>query len=143
MIPEAQEMQVSLKKLNEADGPVFKIKEDPRFTRFGKFLNHTGLDELPQLFNVFSGTMALIGPRPLPVAEEKKLKPWHRAREKILPGIISPWVLEGYHRNTFDAWMKSDIEYSKRKSLPVDLNLVIRFMNYWVSLIARETARTV
>jgi lipopolysaccharide/colanic/teichoic acid biosynthesis glycosyltransferase len=118
------------------------MRNDPRFTHFGKFLNHTGFDELPQLFNILFGTMALIGPRPLPVQEANKLKSWHHDREKILPGVISPWILEGYHQTTFDAWMKGDIEYTKRKSFAVDTRLFISFVKYWISLIAREVART-
>jgi lipopolysaccharide/colanic/teichoic acid biosynthesis glycosyltransferase len=143
MVNGAQDMQSSLKRLNEADGPVFKIKKDPRLTTFGMFLNHTGLDELPQLFNVLFGTMALIGPRPLPLTEAKKLKPWQREREAILPGIISPWILNGYHQNTFDDWMKSDILYVKKKSLITDIPLLFRFIKFWVSLVARVITRTV
>lgn len=143
MIPNAQDLQSALKRQNEADGPVFKIADDPRFTTFGKLLNHTGFDELPQLFNVLFGTMALIGPRPLPVEEAMKLKAWQRQRESIRPGIISPWVLEGYHRTTFDTWMKSDILYTKEKSFNKDIAITTRFLLYWFSLIAREIARTV
>ncbi|MEK7801480.1 MAG: sugar transferase, partial [Pseudomonadota bacterium] len=82
----ADVMQPALLDQNEANGPVFKIHNDPRFTRIGAFLNHTGIDELPQLYNVLRGDMALIGPRPLPAAEAKRLKPWMRAREIVLPG---------------------------------------------------------
>ncbi|MCX8009369.1 MAG: sugar transferase [Patescibacteria group bacterium] len=103
------------KKHNEADGPVFKIHNDPRLTKFGAFLYHTGLDEIPQLFNVLFGTMAIIGPRPLPVEEARKLKPWQKQRECVLPGIISPWILDGYHKNTFNEWMESNIEYTQKQ----------------------------
>ncbi len=106
MVQNAEDQKGSLLKKNEAHGPVFKMRNDPRFTAFGKFLNHTGFDELPQLFNVLFGTMALIGPRPLPVTEASKLKNWHHEREKILPGIISPWILEGYHQTTLMLWTK-------------------------------------
>ena len=114
------------RKFNEANGPVFKIRNDPRFTPFGKFLSHTGLDELPQLLNILKGDMALIGPRPLPVDEAKKLKAWQKKREEIKPGIISPWIIEGYHSRSFDDWMMSDIAYAKKKSLGYDLVLTYR-----------------
>jgi lipopolysaccharide/colanic/teichoic acid biosynthesis glycosyltransferase len=137
MIPGAHEMQKQFKHLNEADGPVFKIRSDPRFTGIGRFVSHIGLDELPQFVNVFRREMALIGPRPLPVEEEKKLKPWMKKREKILPGIISPWVLDGYHAKSFDEWMKSDAEYARTKSFRKDLILGIRAVGYMVKLIGR------
>lgn len=122
----AEKKQQELKKLNEANGPVFKIRDDPRYTRFGKFLSHTGLDELPQLVNVLKGEMALIGPRPLPVPEFQKLKSWQKKRQAILPGIISPWILNGYHRQSFDDWMRSDFAYVKNKSFVYDLKLFVR-----------------
>lgn len=138
MVRGAEGMQKKLKKMNEASGPVFKMYNDPRYTCLGKFLAHTGWDELPQLYNVLVGDMALLGPRPLPVAEEKKLKPWQKARERIKPGIFSPWILEGYHRTTFDAWMKSDIAYAKKKSFWYDLRLFFRTIAFMGSLIGHE-----
>lgn len=128
MILNAHDLQSDLIHLNEAHGPVFKITEDPRFTKVGRFINHTGLDELPQLWNVFFGTMALIGPRPLPTSEAKKLKQWQKAREKILPGIISPWVLEGYHSTPFNEWMKSDIAYVEKKSFFMTCTCFLDFL---------------
>jgi lipopolysaccharide/colanic/teichoic acid biosynthesis glycosyltransferase len=140
MISGAQTMQKKLYHLNEAHGPVFKLYDDPRYTRFGKFLAHTGLDELPQLYNILVGDMALLGPRPLPVSEERKLAPWQKARESIKPGIISLWILEGYHQTTFDAWMRSDIAYIKKKSFWYDLRLVVRMIVFMGSLIGHEIA---
>ena len=134
----ADAMQKKLLPRNEADGPVFKIRNDPRFTRIGKFLSHTGLDELPQFINVLRGEMAIIGPRPLPVAEAAKLKSWQKARHAIKPGIISPWVMEGYHSRPFDEWMKSDIRYVKEKSLWYDLVLFGRAMVFVGKLLVRE-----
>mgnify|MGYP001606226757 CR=1 FL=1 len=90
MVNGADMQQKLYQRQNESVGPVFKIHNDPRFTLIGKILSHTGFDELPQLFNVLRGDMALIGPRPLPVSEAKKLKPWMHARQQIRPGIISP-----------------------------------------------------
>ena len=123
---------------NEARGPVFKMYDDPRFTRLGRFLSHTGLDELPQIVNVIRGQMAIFGPRPLPVAEANKLKPWMRERHTIKPGIISPWIFEGYHRTPFDAWMKSDIAYAKQKSLWYDLGLLGKAVLLVGKLLQRE-----
>ena len=138
MTTDAEIKQKTLTKYNEANGPVFKIRNDPRYTNVGKFLAHTGLDELPQLINVLKGDMALIGPRPLPVAEAAKLTAWQRKRQTIKPGIISPWILEGYHTQTFDAWMKSDIAYTKKKSFSYDLALAGRTVVFLIRLFVRE-----
>ena len=102
MKPGAERMKRYYQSRNQARGPVFKMYDDPRFTRTGKLLSHVGLDELPQLMNVIRGEMAIFGPRPLPIAEAKKLKPWMRERHAIKPGIISPWIFEGYHAKPFD-----------------------------------------
>lgn len=134
----AEREQKKYQKLNEANGPAFKIRNDPRFTPMGKFLAHTGLDELPQLINVLKGDMALIGPRPLPVLEAKKLTPAQQRRHDVRPGIISPWILDGYHKQTFDAWMRSDIEYGKKKSFAYDISLAGRTIIFLASLFIRE-----
>jgi lipopolysaccharide/colanic/teichoic acid biosynthesis glycosyltransferase len=136
----AEKTQKELTPLNEAHGPVFKIHNDPRFTRVGKFLAHTGLDESPQLINVIVGDMALIGPRPLPIEEAGRLTPWQRKREEIKPGIISPWIVEGYHSQTFDSWMKSDIAYIKKKSIGYDIHLAVRTVVLLIQFFFRELA---
>lgn len=138
MVREAERLKNTFARFNEASGPVFKIREDPRFTHFGRWLSHVGLDELPQLINVTRGEMALFGPRPLPVAEANKLKPWMRVRHTILPGIISPWIFEGYHTKPFDEWMKSDIAYAKEKSLAYDLGLLGKAVVFVGRLLVRE-----
>jgi lipopolysaccharide/colanic/teichoic acid biosynthesis glycosyltransferase len=138
MLLKAEKSQVIYKKYNEANGPVFKIRNDPRFTQAGKFLSHTGLDELPQLFNVLKGDMALIGPRPLPAYEAAKLRPWQKKRETLKPGIISPWIINGYHNESFDAWMKSDIKYTSDKSVVYDLIIFIKAGRLFVNLITKE-----
>ncbi len=138
MIVGADRQKSKYKNLNIAKGPAFKIKDDPRFTKIGKFLSHTGLDELPQLFNVLSGDMALIGPRPLPIDEAGALYGWQKARETMTPGIISPWILNGYHTNTFDEWMRSDIAYIEKKSLWFDFRLTLRTVKFLTKLITRE-----
>lgn len=134
----AERLQSQLRKQNEADGPVFKIRNDPRFTRIGKFFSHAGFDELPQLWNVLRGEMALIGPRPLPLSETKKLTATQFKRHVVKPGIISPWILDGYHTKPFISWMKSDIIYSRTKSLKTDILLFIRSIKLLILLFGRS-----
>ena len=120
----AEEDRKKYQKLNETDGPAFKIKNDPRFVGVGRFLARTGLDELPQIFNILKGEMSFVGPRPLPVYEYKKLKSWQKKRQSVLPGITSSWVINGQHKVSFDNWMKSDLEYVKNKSFGGDLRII-------------------
>lgn len=139
MRTDAGDRKRQLLRQNEADGPVFKIKNDPRYTRFGRFLSHTGLDELPQLYNVFCGDMALIGPRPLPVSEARKLAPWMKKREDLLPGIISPAILGGKYHQNFRAWMKSDIRYVQTKNIIYDSRLTVAAVRFLFVIFWRET----
>ena len=127
--------------LNESKGPVFKIHNDPRFVGIGKFLSHTGIDELPQLWNVLHGDMALIGPRPLPMSEAKKLESWMLERHSVIPGIISPAILTGKYHKNFDAWMKSDIAYVRSKSAGTDIPLFFNFFRFLILLLLREFKR--
>lgn len=138
MIVGSEQQQQRYTHLNEADSPVFKIRNDPRYTTFGRFLSHTGLDELPQLVNILHGDMALFGPRPLPTYEAKNLLPWQQERHTIKPGILSPWVLDGYHKKRFDDWMRSDLVYVKDKSFVYDLKLFIRSIIFMVRLLYQE-----
>lgn len=126
MVPNAARIQPRLKKLNEADGPVFKIQNDPRFTKFGRILSRTGLDELPQLINVLKGEMSLVGPRPLPVSEAAKLTADQKKRHLIKPGLTSLWVINGAHTITFNAWMKLDQLYVQKASLNLDITILIK-----------------
>jgi len=141
MVVGAEIKQRALRARNESKGPVFKIRDDPRFTPFGKFLSHTGFDELPQVWNVLRGEMEFIGPRPLPVSEEHKLKSWMKERERIKPGIISPAILTGKYHKDFVAWMKSDVAYVRTKSVSVDALLLVRFMPFVVRLVLTEFMR--
>lgn len=134
---DAEQKKQALRFLNESDGAAFKIYNDPRFTRIGKVLSRIGLDELPQIYNVARGDMALFGPRPLPIDEAKKLQPWMRVREQILPGIISPAILSGNYHKNFNAWMKSDCEYVTNKSFGTDLRLFFRFIPFIGSLLVK------
>lgn len=113
-------------RFNEADGPVFKIRNDPRYTKIGKFLSHTGMDELPQLINVIKGEMALVGPRPLPVDEAKKIPKKYDRRFSVLPGMTSPWIIKGAHGLSFEKWMTLDLQYVDRKSLIEDVRIFFR-----------------
>ena len=123
MINGADEMKLKFRNKNEVDGPVFKIKEDPRFNRLGKKLSHTGIDELPQLLNILKGEMAFVGPRPLPIEEGDKIPKLYWTRYRTKPGIISPWIVGGYHEVGFNRWMESDVWYVKNKSFWLDLKL--------------------
>lgn len=133
----AEEGRRRLLRKNESDGPVFKIRNDPRFTGIGRLLSHTGLDELPQLWNIVRGEMAFIGPRPFPVAEAGRLAPWMRTREDILPGVISPAILSGRYHKDFDAWMRSDVAYARSKTPWGDMVLLLQSVPFFVRLIVR------
>lgn len=138
MVHNADTTKKKYQKLNESQGPVFKIRNDPRFTSVGRFLSHTGFDELPQLINVLRGEMAYIGPRPLPIAEAKKLTFWMKEREKILPGIISPAILTGTYHKDFIAWMKSDVAYARNKHAWGDVILFFHFVSFVSKMLVRE-----
>lgn len=136
----AEKEQRNFRRRNESDGPVFKIHNDPRYTKVGKFLAHTGLDELPQLLNVLRGDMALFGPRSLPVSEAAKLKSWQQKRHDIKPGILSPAILTGKYHEDFNAWMKSDVAYVKNKSFMYDLRLAWQTLKFLINLFLQELA---
>lgn len=120
MVENAEALKDRYRHLNEADGPVFKIRDDPRYTRVGKLLARLATDEIPQLVNVIKGEMALVGPRPLPLDEADNIPKKYQARFSILPGMTSPWIIEGAHKLSFDEWMRLDVEYVGKKSLWLD-----------------------
>ncbi len=126
MINEAEQKKEDYRYLNEVDGPVFKIRNDPRYTRMGKFLSHTGLDELPQLVNIIKGEMTYVGPRPLPVAEGVEISNQYQGRFSVLPGMTSPWIVSGAHKLSFDQWMKLDLEYVKNQSFLYDTKIFFK-----------------
>lgn len=128
MLKGAEQLKEKYLHLNEANGPVFKIRHDPRFVNgIGKFLARTGLDELPNVFNVLKGNLSWIGPRPLPIKEAKKINPRvKKTRESVLPGITSSWVISGAHNLSFDQWMKLDQEYVKNISFGKDLTILLK-----------------
>ena len=120
----AEKLKKRYVHLNEADGPVFKIWEDPRYTKVGKILAHTGLDELPQLVNILKGEMAFVGPRPLPVKEAQSIPKKYQARFSVQPGITSLWIVKGAHNLSFSKWMQLDMNYVKNRSVFLDLTIM-------------------
>lgn len=126
MIVGAEKLQGKYRGLNEAETPVFKIYHDPRYTRLGKFLAHTGLDELPQLINILKGEMKFVGPRPLPVYEAVKVPKRYSLRFSVMPGIASLWIVEGAHTLSFKRWMELDMKQIKEGSLLMDASVIVR-----------------
>lgn len=113
--------------LNEAEPPVFKIRNDPRFTRFGKWLAWSGLDELPQIINILGGEMSLVGPRPLIPNEEKRIpKKWRFKRRSVKPGLTSSWFIKGAHKLSFAEWMELDMVDIRQKSFWYDAGIVLK-----------------
>lgn len=126
MIQGAEKKLAELEHLNEMSGPVFKIKNDPRITKIGKFLRETSIDELPQLINVLKGDMSLVGPRPLPVRDYDGFdQDWQRRRFSVCPGITCLWQVNGRSNVSFDKWMKLDMEYIDNWSLTLDFKILI------------------
>lgn len=123
---DAEAQKASLRQFSEQDGPAFKMKQDPRVTSVGGFLRRTSLDELPQLWNVLTGEMSLVGPRPLPVEESDSCRNWFRRRLDATPGLTCIWQVEGRSSVTFEEWMRMDARYVKRVSPGADLKLLLR-----------------
>lgn len=126
MVVGAEEMKGKLARKNEADGPVFKIYNDPRYTRAGRFLSHTALDEIPQLWNVVRGEMSLVGPRPLPVGEAGLIPRRFEARFRVLPGMSSDWIVKGAHALSFEEWMRLDTAYARNPSFFKDMAILLQ-----------------
>jgi lipopolysaccharide/colanic/teichoic acid biosynthesis glycosyltransferase len=138
MVIGADKIQKNLYRLNQADGPVFKIYDDPRFTKFGKGLSRTGLDELPQIINILKGEMSIVGPRPLPIEEGRKLSKSQKIRELIKPGITSSWVVEGSHQLSFNRWMELDNEYVKEATLSKDFSITAKTVGLIVKFVLKN-----
>jgi lipopolysaccharide/colanic/teichoic acid biosynthesis glycosyltransferase len=117
----AEKYKSSLRRLNELDGPVFKIRNDPRFTVIGGFLRRMSLDELPQLWNVLKGQMSLVGPRPLVCEESEACSPVQKRRLDVVPGITCIWQARGRSNVSFEDWMTMDLTYVRARSPWVDL----------------------
>jgi lipopolysaccharide/colanic/teichoic acid biosynthesis glycosyltransferase len=126
MVDGADRVRHHVQHLNEAEGPIFKISNDPRVTRVGRFLRVTSIDEIPQFFNVLRGEMSLVGPRPPLPAEVAQYEPWQLHRLDVLPGITCLWQISGRSRIGFQEWMRLDLEYIRHQSLKLDLKILLR-----------------
>ena len=124
MVEGAEDQQAALQKFNEAEGPLFKMKQDPRITRLGKWLRRLSLDELPQFYNVLQGDMSLIGPRPPLPAEVEQYQEWHKRRLEVSPGITGLWQVSGRSELTFDEMALLDIYYIENWSLGLDTKIL-------------------
>ena len=126
MVINAESLQKTLLDKNEQEGPVFKIRNDPRVTKIGRFLRKTSLDELPQFFNVLKGEMSVVGPRPPIPSEVKQYERWQQRRLSMKPGITCIWQVSGRNNIPFDQWMKMDMQYIDTWSLKLDFIIILK-----------------
>jgi exopolysaccharide biosynthesis polyprenyl glycosylphosphotransferase len=126
MVVNAEAMKKSLADVNEVSGPVFKMKNDPRVTRIGRFIRKYSIDELPQLINVLRGDMSVVGPRPPVPDEVAKYEPWQRRRLSVRPGLTCIWQVSGRNQISFEDWMVLDMQYIDHWSLARDFNLIFK-----------------
>jgi lipopolysaccharide/colanic/teichoic acid biosynthesis glycosyltransferase len=127
MVANAEELMKTVEDLNEAQGPIFKIRKDPRITKVGGFLRRTSLDELPQLFNVIKGDMSLVGPRPMSLRDVERFSEASLMRRfSVMPGITGLWQVSGRSNTNFDTWIRLDLHYIDRWSLGLDLRILLR-----------------
>ena len=126
MVVNAEELKEKLAAQNEMSGPMFKMKDDPRVTKVGKFIRKTSLDELPQLWNVLKGDMSLVGPRPSLPKEVAQFEDWMHRRLEVKPGLTCYWQVSGRNNIDFEDWMKLDIRYVEERNLLVDIKLIFK-----------------
>ena len=126
MVQNAEELKEKLAKENEMSGPMFKMKNDPRVTKVGRFIRKTSIDELPQLINVLKGEMSLVGPRPSLPKEVSKFEPWMLKRLSVKPGLTCYWQVSGRNNIDFEDWMKLDLQYVNDRSFWLDLKLIFK-----------------
>jgi lipopolysaccharide/colanic/teichoic acid biosynthesis glycosyltransferase len=138
MVADAESKKKDLQPYSEQDGPAFKIDNDPRVTKIGRFLRKSCIDELPQLWNVLTGSMSLVGPRPLPVCESFECLIWQRKRLQVAPGLTCIWQVRGKQKVQFSEWMRMDMEYIRKRSFWFDLKLIVQ--TFAVSLLQRGSS---
>ena len=126
MCKNAENLQDDLMKYNEMDGPVFKIKGDPRITKVGKFIRKYSIDELPQLLNIVKGDMSRVGPRPPLVREVEQYNPYQMLRLLLRSGLTCFWQAYGRSDLSFDDWMDMDMKYIKRRNIFLDIKLIVK-----------------
>jgi len=126
MVNNAEQLRAELHQLNEVDGPVFKISDDPRITSVGRLLRRFSLDELPQLWNILRGDMSFVGPRPAIPDEVNKYEAWQRRRLRMRPGLTCIWVIEGRSDIEFQRWIQLDLAYIDNWSLWLDCKIFFR-----------------
>ena len=126
MVHNAEELLKDLQHKNEQTGPAFKMADDPRITKVGKFIRKTSLDELPQLFNILKGDMSLVGPRPPIPREVREYNPYQMQRLLVKPGLTCIWQVSGRNNIGFDEWVDMDLEYIKTRNLLLDIKLILK-----------------
>ena len=126
MVVNAEELKKKLAEQNEMSGPMFKMKDDPRVTKVGKFIRKTSLDEIPQLVNVLNGDMSLVGPRPSLPQEVADFEDWMHRRHDVKPGLTCYWQVSGRNNIDFEDWMKLDCKYVEERSLWIDIKLIFK-----------------
>ncbi|GAB6168204.1 sugar transferase [Clostridium carnis] len=126
MVENAENLKKALEDKNEMSGPMFKMKNDPRVTKMGKFIRKTSIDELPQLINVLKGDMSLVGPRPNLPEEVSKFEPWMLKKLEAKPGLTCYWQVLGRNNIGFEEWMQLDIDYINDRSLWLDIKLIFK-----------------
>ena len=126
MVHNAEELLKDLQHKNEQTGPAFKMANDPRITKVGKFIRKTSLDELPQLFNILKGDMSLVGPRPPIPREVREYNPYQMQRLLVKPGLTCIWQVSGRNNIGFDEWVDMDLEYIKTRNLLLDIKLILK-----------------
>ena len=126
MVSSAEMLRAELAVYNEMGGPAFKITDDPRITKFGKFIRKVSIDELPQLWNVLTGRMSLVGPRPFPWKDTEKYEDWQRRRLSMKPGLTCLWQTKGRNIVGVDDWMRLDLEYIDKWSLWLDIKILFK-----------------
>lgn len=124
MCVNAPELHKELLKMNELDGPAFKMQDDPRITKVGRFIRRTSIDELPQLINILKGEMSIVGPRPLPTYETAQCNEYQNQRLLVKPGLTCYWQCSGRNDIPFDEWMELDLKYIEEASFWVDLKII-------------------